>query len=167
MGPAPVQPFEQPFGFEPSFDGRWWEAKEPCPRDSKLFGGAPPDAHIVWCQRRGDKHGPYTDWYTNGRKAFEGAFVDGEKHGFWLRWWETGQVAHVGGWLEMGELRGRWTFYNDDGTMARIAQWDPELEEFVTIVWGVYREEPWQRRARERDMLADAGREPQPADAGP
>lgn len=47
---------------------------------------------------------------------------DNEKHGQWMAWEK--QRLHIVGNYQYGKKHGRWTVYNDDGSIYRITEYD-------------------------------------------
>lgn len=71
--------------------------------------------------KNGVKDGLWIGYYDNGngKKAFEGSFVDGNPHGKHIYWYDNGQVKREGEYI-MGNEEGTWKHFNEDGTMALV-----------------------------------------------
>jgi len=66
----------------------------PCPPDTELRGS--PQAGQQSCEYQDSngvavKHGPFTDWYSSGRKKSEGSYQQGKQDGHWTYWDEAGR----------------------------------------------------------------------------
>jgi pimeloyl-ACP methyl ester carboxylesterase len=64
--------------------------------------------------RSNTKEGPYTEWYPNGRRRFEGRFTQGRLNGTSTAWYESGQKEAEEHWLD-GRLHGRVTYWSRSG----------------------------------------------------
>ena len=94
----------------------------------------------------GSRNRRWTKWYESGRKLEEGSYKGGRRAGVWMRWYESGQKSseglrnglsdndQVGRWTwwresgakwvdgnfqANGERDGIWTYYDDDGEVAK------------------------------------------------
>jgi len=61
------------------------------------------------------KDGSYTQWYPNGNKFQEGAYVDGKQDGLWTFWSPDGKVAKTVNY-KAGKPDGLTTIFRSDGT---------------------------------------------------
>jgi len=66
----------------------------PCPPDTEPRGS--PQAGQQTCEYQDSngvavKHGPFTDWYSSGRKKSEGSYQQGKQDGHWTYWDEAGR----------------------------------------------------------------------------
>ncbi len=89
----------------------------PCPAGTSLHGAPPPDSRAQWCERRGAKHGPWTEWYASGSVKSRGAFAGGQMTGHWVHYQPDGAVAAEGSYVA-GAKDGRWKTY-EDGRLVR------------------------------------------------
>ena len=64
--------------------------------------------------------GTFTWWYTNGQKALEGGYEDGKQEGSWTWWHENGQKATDGRFLA-GHPTGKWGWWLENGKVAQSA----------------------------------------------
>jgi len=88
--------------------------------------------------REGIRHGPFAQYYDNGRLEIKGAYINGKrdgpwvfyheneqlwvrgalkvgvKDGPWISYYENGQLSYKGNFLN-GYRDGPWVFYNNDG----------------------------------------------------
>jgi len=55
---------------------------------------------------------------TYGMKV-NGFLKDGRQEGLWIGWHENGLKVAVGTWKKGIEV-GKWTFYNEDGTVKEV-----------------------------------------------
>ncbi len=92
-------------------------ASGPCPAGTTLRGAPPPDGRAQWCERRGAKHGPWTEWYADGRVKSRGAFADGQMTGRWVHYQPDGAVADEGNYVA-GVKDGPWKSF-EDGRVVR------------------------------------------------
>ena len=60
------------------------------------------------------ENGFWEYWHSNGKKAREGAFIDGKPNGTHTYWYKNGQLRGIGNWKE-GIYDGEWEMYNEDG----------------------------------------------------
>ena len=72
--------------------------------------------------------GKYTKWYENGNKEEEGLVI-GEKtiggiveDGLWTYWYENGNKKEEGTYEYYGRRVGKWTFYNEDGSVKEVKE---------------------------------------------
>jgi len=68
----------------------------PCPPDTELRGSR--QAGQQSCEYQDSnglsvKHGPFIDWYPNGRKRSEGNYERGKQTGRWVYWDENGAMT--------------------------------------------------------------------------
>jgi hypothetical protein len=66
----------------------------PCPPDTEVRGS--PQAGQQSCEYQDSnglsvKHGPFAEWYANGRKRTAGSYRHGKPDGLWLYWDESGR----------------------------------------------------------------------------
>ena len=66
------------------------------------------------------KEGPYTEWYRNGRKSFEGRFTGGRRNGASTSWYESGQKEAEEHWLK-GQLHGQATYWSRTGDVQFVS----------------------------------------------
>lgn len=64
------------------------------------------------------RHGPYTEWYPNGKKFKEGRYEDGKKVGEWVVYSDDGKRAKTGAYKD-DVCEGVWTYWRSDGSKQR------------------------------------------------
>jgi len=60
-----------------------------------------PDGRVAAELRGPNPTGKWVEWYGNGRKSFEGYYLEGERHGKWTSWKADGTVDSVS-WYDRG-----------------------------------------------------------------
>ena len=111
---------------------KWWEGNY---KDGKE------DGEWIYWDRNGQKNqketykdgeldGLYTTWYKNGQKSTEESYKDGKRgDGLWTKWYENGQKEEEGMVLSDDgyiKLIGKWTYYNKDGSVKEIKDYDKD-----------------------------------------
>src|SRR5688572_10313518 len=82
----------EPTKGQASPDDRWWEAESPCPPESSLYGGPPPDHDRVGCKTESGKNvGRFTRFHPSGTKREEGQYENHFAEGIFTAWDEQGQ----------------------------------------------------------------------------
>jgi len=66
------------------------EPPSSCPEGAVLKGKPPPHGRELWCEKSGDKHGPYIRWHENGRLAERTEYQKGKLHGLQTSWFPAG-----------------------------------------------------------------------------
>ena len=67
----------------------------------------------------GKRDQTWTAWWSNGNKRIEGNYKEGLKNGAFAFWYKNGQKEKEG-FCDGDELIGNWTYYNEDGTVREI-----------------------------------------------
>lgn len=80
------------------------------------------------------KHGPYTEWYPNGKKFKEGRYEDGKQVGEWVTYSNDGKKAKSGAYKD-GVCDGVWTFWRPDGSKQRQESYRNRDRDGAWIVW--------------------------------
>lgn len=112
----------------------------------------------------GKRHGPYTDWYTNGQMKAQAIFKDGQRHGLLVRWnadgnkeaeehyldgkmhglergWHgDGKPSFEGAWVD-GRRQGPWKKWDKNGT-EQVAHWtngtfDRRINSRNAFIWAL------------------------------
>ena len=65
----------------------------------------------------------WTEYYRNGRKKFEGRFIDYTKDGKWMYYYENGQIESVGQFLNNSK-EGKWTYYQQNGVNKSVGNYN-------------------------------------------
>lgn len=55
-------------------------------------------SEVMWGDDAGLRDGPYTQFWINGKKWYEGEYVLGQKHGVWKRWDQRGNLVEARTW---------------------------------------------------------------------
>lgn len=110
-----------------------------CPPGSMGVGTPPPEGTEVWCEVRLTngtlvREGPSIQWYANGRKRSEGAYVVDQRHGPWLYWFPTGGPEAQGTYAS-GVKEGTWTTYAAGGSRASEGQFVGGREHGIWTFW--------------------------------
>ena len=65
---------------------------------------------------KGEKHGYWEDYYSNGKLAYKGTYVDGNRHGYWESYHSNGNLCSKGNYVD-GKEHGYWERYYDNGDL--------------------------------------------------
>ena len=65
-------------------------------------------------------HGPYKEWYPNGKIWKEGSYEENNRVGEWKWYAENGQLAKQAYYDSNGLADGEWIYFHDDGTKRRV-----------------------------------------------
>ncbi len=41
---------------------------------------------------KGEAHGYWEEYFSNGQLSYKGNYVNGNRHGYWERYWDNGQL---------------------------------------------------------------------------
>ena len=63
---------------------------------------------------KGQKHGPWEQYHSNGKLDYKGLFVNNLEHGLWESHWVNGQFHYKANWF-MGEQIGFWEIFSNSG----------------------------------------------------
>jgi antitoxin component YwqK of YwqJK toxin-antitoxin module len=66
---------------------------------------------------KGEKHGYWEDYYSNGNLYYKGTYVDGYRHGYWEYYWGNGNLSDKGNYVD-GNRHGYWEVYYDNNNLA-------------------------------------------------
>jgi antitoxin component YwqK of YwqJK toxin-antitoxin module len=101
------------------------ESTTNCPSGAQLTGKQPPAGQLQYCARaNGVKHGPWREWYANGKPKSAGAYAEGKMDGNWQTFYESGSLK-TDGIYKSGLKDGVWTQYydkDDGGTKNRVEE---------------------------------------------
>lgn len=85
-----------------------------------------PLLEISYCQ--GTVHGPYIDFWANGKVACEGQYQEGKQDGVWHFYNENGNL-HAIIQFKQGRMIGDSQYtYNEDGSLQDIIQFRESLK---------------------------------------
>ena len=65
-------------------------------------------------------HGPFKEWYPNGKLWKEGLYEENNRVGDWKWYAENGQLVKQAFYDSDGLADGEWIYFHDDGTKRRI-----------------------------------------------
>jgi len=65
---------------------------------------------------KGEEHGYWENYYSNGQLDYKGNYVNGKKHGYWENYWSDGQLWHKGNYVN-GKKHGYWESYYSNGDL--------------------------------------------------
>ncbi len=88
-------------------------------------------------------HGTYTRWHKNGRKEYEGAFVDGKVHGTTTSWHRNGQVS-VREQYRHGQRHGTRRVWDENGVLRKEEHHVDDKPDGVWTVWDERGRIKWQ-----------------------
>ncbi|MEK9696512.1 MAG: hypothetical protein VW270_12145 [Candidatus Poseidoniales archaeon] len=66
--------------------------------------------------KNGEFHGPYVDYWDNGKLWSKGTYKDGKEEGPWVTYYKNGQLWGKGTFKD-GKKEGPWVWYRKDGTV--------------------------------------------------
>ena len=92
-------------------------------------------------------HGPYVEYYPNGKRFKQGMYVDNKQDGMWGYWHDNGRIAKKGRFI-LGKHDGIWIYKTERGHMRRQESYKDGLKDGLWIVYGrepgtKIREERW------------------------
>jgi antitoxin component YwqK of YwqJK toxin-antitoxin module len=65
---------------------------------------------------RGEKHGYWEFYYSDGKLMRKGNLVNGKVDGYWEEYYDNGQLEMKGNWVN-GKLDGYWEWYHPNGKL--------------------------------------------------
>lgn len=65
---------------------------------------------------KGEKHGPWEEYYNNGKLSHRGTYLNGAKVGEWVFYWVNGNLQWLGSY-KMNQLIGFWVGYHSSNVM--------------------------------------------------
>jgi hypothetical protein len=98
---------------------------------SKLNKGSDPYSIAdFYLDANGNIQGKYIGYYDNARTKIEckGCYLDGDKTGPWTCYWENGKLEYVGCWRN-GEKEGYWKDYWENGNLSWEGSFKDDKEE--------------------------------------
>lgn len=120
---------------EASQDEKWWEATPPCPSDSSLFGGLPPEHHTVGCKTANGKNsGRLTQFYPNGTKKEEGYYEDHFASGIFTSWDDQGRKESETPYVR-GKKHGLETIWYPGGVIKSQRPYFEGERHGVVFIW--------------------------------
>lgn len=85
-----------------------------CTDGALLFGSPPPSGHKIWCEKGGQKHGTWEQWWEEGNRWIKGQYAHGSKSGEWVEWYDNGHKTSVGSYVQ-GKEHGVWVYWFANG----------------------------------------------------
>lgn len=80
-------------------------------------------------------HGPYVEYYPNGKRFKQGMYVDGKQDGLWGYWHDNGRIAKKGKFI-LGDHDGIWLYKTSAGHMRRQESYIKGEKDGLWIVYG-------------------------------
>jgi antitoxin component YwqK of YwqJK toxin-antitoxin module len=74
---------------------------------------------IIPYNDKGEQHGYWEDYYSNGKLWYKGNYVNGKQHGYWESYYDNGNLAYKGNYID-GKRHGYWEWYYDNGELREI-----------------------------------------------
>lgn len=98
-----------------------------CPAGTERRGGAPPDAFEEWCDGKDPagqprREGPARVYYDDGRVWVEERFREGRRDGAFVEWHRNGRKARDGAFVE-GRKTGTWRVFHESGAPEEESEW--------------------------------------------
>lgn len=84
--------------------------------------------------RRGKRHGDYSNYYPNGRKRTQNAFVNGVCTGKSSEWYESGRLKKQGR-RRQGGREGVWTEWHENGRKKSVSAYRRNRRHGRVTVW--------------------------------
>jgi antitoxin component YwqK of YwqJK toxin-antitoxin module len=71
---------------------------------------------------KGQKHGYWEDYYSNGQLESKGNYVNGKRDGYWEEYYSCGKLWMKGNYVN-GKQDGYWEYYYENGQLSRKGNW--------------------------------------------
>ena len=89
---------------------------------------------------KGERHGYWEDYYTDGQLSSKGNYVNGKEHGYWEYYWNNGQLMFKVNYVN-GKRHGYWESYYDNGRlhykgyydMGKIVAYNPDEPRLIEL----------------------------------
>ena len=65
---------------------------------------------------KGEEHGYWEDYWSDGQLYYKGNYINGKKHGSWEEYWDNGQLFSKGNYIN-GKQHGYWEYYYRNGQL--------------------------------------------------
>jgi antitoxin component YwqK of YwqJK toxin-antitoxin module len=65
---------------------------------------------------KGNRHGYWEDYWSNGNLMHKGNYVDGKENGYWESYWSNGNLDYKGNYVD-GKEHGYWEEYWSNGNL--------------------------------------------------
>jgi antitoxin component YwqK of YwqJK toxin-antitoxin module len=98
-----------------------------CPPGTTRAGAPPPEDLAEWCGKPGldgvpRREGPARSWYDDGALRLEERWRDGERDGPFVEYHRNGRKAREGAWVN-GRKDGPWTIWFESGGLEETSTW--------------------------------------------
>jgi uncharacterized protein len=78
---------------------------------------------------KGNKQGPFKEYFENGNVMAEGKYTDSKKIGYWKFYYQDGTLEQEGNFNSKGKQIGEWVWYYDNGNSMRKENFEEGLSE--------------------------------------
>jgi len=72
---------------------------------------------------KGERHGYWEDYWSNGQLCYKGNFVNGQRHGYWERYYSNGKLWYKVNYVN-GKEHGYWEDYWYNGQLCYKGYYD-------------------------------------------
>jgi antitoxin component YwqK of YwqJK toxin-antitoxin module len=72
---------------------------------------------------KGERHGYWEEYRSNGNLWYKGNFVDGKQHGYWGIYYDNGNLSYKGTYVD-GNPHGYWEYYYSNGNLSSKGFYD-------------------------------------------
>ena len=72
--------------------------------------------NITPINEKGNSHGLWEVYWSNGQLMYKGNYVDGNRHGYWEVYWDNGQLCYKANFVD-GKQNGYWEWYCSNGQL--------------------------------------------------
>jgi len=72
---------------------------------------------------KGERHGYWEDYHSNGQLSYKGNYVDGKLHGYWEFYYSNGQLSSKKNYVD-GKRHGYWEDYCSNGQLSYKCYYD-------------------------------------------
>ena len=72
---------------------------------------------------KGERHGLWEWYHSNGQLMYKGNYVAGKEHGLWESYWSNGQLSYKGNYVD-GKRHGLWESYYSNGQLEYKGYYD-------------------------------------------
>ena len=72
---------------------------------------------------KGEKHGYWEYYYSNGQLYYKGNYLNDKRHGYWEYYWSDGQLSRKGDYVD-GERHGLCEGYYSNGVLHYKGYYD-------------------------------------------
>ena len=72
---------------------------------------------------KGERHGYWESYWSNGQLWYKGNYVNGQRHGYFESYYDNGQLMYKGDYVN-GNRHGYWESYYDNGQLYYKGYYD-------------------------------------------